>query len=377
MSNFLDDASQERVITRAVDVKRSARVLQLEGIFDVPPAEKSEKAWTVKLPLNEKPWNVGLIVGPSGAGKSTVAKELFGDHLVSGYDWPSDAAIVDAFPKGMSIREITELLSSVGFSSPPSWLRPFRVLSNGEQFRVTMARALAEGGDVIVVDEFTSVIDRTVAQIGSAAIARTIRKRNQKFVAVGCHYDVVEWLQPDWIFEPHTGEFQWRCLRRRPEIELTIRRVDPAAWHLFKDHHYLTSALNPVARCFVAFIGETPVAFHAMLPFPHPRSPGWRSHRVVCLPDYQGVGIGHRLCEYVCSLFAATGKPVFATSANPALIAHRAKSPLWLMHRAPKRLGLHRAKDFVEHSSYNRLTAGFRYVGKPAYEEARAFGILK
>ena len=44
-------------------------------------------------------------------------------------------------------------------------------------------------------DEFTSVIDRTVAQIGSSAIAKTVRKRKQKFVAVSCHYDIEEWLR--------------------------------------------------------------------------------------------------------------------------------------------------------------------------------------
>ena len=61
------------------------------------------------------------------------------------------------------------------------WLRPFHVLSNGEQFRATIARALAEsakGRELVVIDEFTSVVDRTVAQIGSAAIAKTIRRRH-------------------------------------------------------------------------------------------------------------------------------------------------------------------------------------------------------
>jgi ABC-type Mn2+/Zn2+ transport system ATPase subunit len=83
--------------------------------------------------------------------------------------------------------EITALLSSVGFSSPPSWLKPFHVLSNGEQFRVTLARILAEAPELAVVDEFTSVVDRTVAQIGSHALAKTVRAGNRCFVAVSAH----------------------------------------------------------------------------------------------------------------------------------------------------------------------------------------------
>lgn len=80
----------------------------------------------------------------------------------------------------MGIKDIVGLLSSVGFSSPPSWVRPFRVLSTGEQFRVTMARTLAEMPDLAVVDEFTSVVDRTVARPGYnvAMASRSVSERS-------------------------------------------------------------------------------------------------------------------------------------------------------------------------------------------------------
>ena len=50
-------------------IERTPRVLQLEGLFDVPPAERSEQQWSVDLPLDDRDWNIGLIVGPSGSGK--------------------------------------------------------------------------------------------------------------------------------------------------------------------------------------------------------------------------------------------------------------------------------------------------------------------
>jgi hypothetical protein len=110
--------------------------------------------------------------GPSGSGKSSVAGDLFGEAVVGAYGWPSDRSVVDGFPAGMGVKEITALLSSVRFSSPPAWLRPFGCLSTSEQFRATLARALGDDRRLTVFDEFTSVVDRTVAQVGSAAVAK-------------------------------------------------------------------------------------------------------------------------------------------------------------------------------------------------------------
>lgn len=209
-------------IVRDILINRTPRVMQAEGIFDIPPSERSAEKWIVNFDLPEA-WNIGVIVGPSGSGKTTIARELFADSIVHTWDWPTDRSLLDGFPQTMSIKDIIEILSSVGFSSPPSWVRPFHVLSNGEQFRVTMARTLAEKKDLSVMDEFTSVVDRTVAKIGSTAIAKTIRRREQKFIAVTCHYDVLDWLEPDWIYEPATNEFRaGRFLWRRPKIDLKI-----------------------------------------------------------------------------------------------------------------------------------------------------------
>lgn len=239
---------QSTRILKEIEVVRTPRLMQMEGMFDVPPSKRSVELWNVDLKLPDE-WNVGLIVGPSGSGKTTIARELFDGHIVDGWDWPADKSILDGFPKAMSIKEIVDLLSSVGFSSPPSWVRPFRVLSNGEQFRVNMARTLAESKDIAAVDEFTSVVDRTVAQIGSAAIQKTVRRRGQKFIAVSCHYDIVEWLEPDWIYEPHTNALTVGRSLRRPAIALEIKRVHSSAWQMFRKHHYLDTNLNTSARC--------------------------------------------------------------------------------------------------------------------------------
>jgi GNAT superfamily N-acetyltransferase len=277
----------------------------------------------------------------------------------------------------MGIKDITGLLSSVGFSSPPNWLRPFHVLSNGEQFRVTMARALAESPDLAVIDEFTSVVDRTVAQIGSAAIAKVVRRRNQKLVAVSCHYDIIDWLQPDWVYEPQTGHLARGCLRR-PGIQLEVVRVDKKAWKLFKHYHYLDANLNPTAKCFVAYVGGRPAAFAAVISFPHPKVPGWREHRAVCLPEFQGVGIGTALSNFVASMMVATGKPYFSSTSHPGFTRYRAKSTDWKMIQKPIRQAKSGASSSVSHwkTATTRLLASFEYVGTPRFKEAKAFALL-
>lgn len=366
-------------IIREISIARTARVMQVEGIFDVPPSQRSSEHWSVDLDLPEA-WDIGVIVGPSGSGKTTVARELFGAHLVSGWDWPSDKSVLDGFSKDMSIKDIVALLSSVGFSSPPSWVRPFHVLSNGEQFRVTMARTLAEMTDLAVVDEFTSVVDRTVAQIGSAAIAKAVRRRQQRLIAVTCHYDVLEWLEPDWVYEPATDSLTVGRLLQRPPIELEIARVHPAAWELFRKHHYLDHDLNNMSRCFCAFWNGVPIAFTAALHFPHAIARNVkREHRTVCLPDYQGVGIGNALSCYVGSVCRGNGWRWMSQTSHPGMMQARAASQAWKMIAKPnnKTKTIPAANSIRSVSGQSRghatrLRATFEYVGPAlSVDEAR------
>ena len=373
-------------ITRSVAVTSTPRLQQVLGMFDVPPSPTSEQAWDVDLTLPDA-WHVGVIVGPSGSGKSTVAAELFGPHLVAGHPWPADRSILDGFPLQLTVKQVVGLLSSVGFSSPPAWVRPFGCLSNGQQFRANLARTLAEAcvdGQMRVVDEYSSVVDRTVARIGSAAVARTVRQHQLQFVAVTCHYDVLDWLDPDWVYEPHTNQLRVADAarevgRRRPPVELDVVHGSRADWPAFKPHHYLSGNLNPAAACFVGRVDGQPAAFTAVLPFPHPTRSGWREHRTVCLPDYQGVGIGQAMSAFVASLYRATGKPYTSTTSHPAMIGHRARSPLWRLTRRPGlAAGRSKAGRFSlmrRTAAVDRLTAGFEYVGPARPDDARRFGL--
>ena len=360
------------VIRRSTAVVRSSRVMQVEGMFDLPKADKSEVKFSVRLPLEERDWSIGLIHGPSGCGKTTIARELFHREITRQYDWGDGTrSILDFFPESLSIKDVTGLLSSVGFSSPPAWLRPFACLSNGEQFRVHVARAMAESDGLAVIDEFTSVVDRTVAKIGSAAIAKAIRKRpGKRLICIACQDDIIDWLQPDWTFQPATGQFAWRSLQRRPEITIKLFRANRTHWRSFHHHHYLSADLNQAAEFWLATVEDRPAACVAVLNMTHASGPMRREHRCVCLPDFQGVGIGNAVSETVAAIYAGLGHRYVSLTSHPAMIGHRSRSRNWectrkaSLQNAPH-TGLMRRTGKPVLDSFGRITASFRWVGRP------------
>jgi ABC-type ATPase involved in cell division len=367
-------------ITVTTSIQPTPRVAQVAGLFDLPADAGRSLHWDVNLPLEERPWSIGLITGPSGCGKSTIARTLWPEETARQYEWNPEQSILDAFPETLPVKEITALLSSVGFSSPPAWLRPFHVLSTGQQFRVSVARRLAEAiahpisGRPIVCDEYTSVVDRTVARIGSAAVARTVRAHQLRFVAVSCHDDVEDWLQPDWVYRPAEDLFTWRCLQRRPAIRLQVVRCQASAWPLFAPNHYLNTQLVRSATCFLASWEERPVAFSAWLPFLGRGLPTRREHRTVTLPDFQGVGIGNALSATIASMWRGLGYRAISTTTHPAMTHARRRSPLWRMHRPPS-LATGRERHLNLRHATRRLTAGFEYVG-PALPRRLALALL-
>lgn len=354
-------------VTASTTIRSSPRVLQMSGMFDVPIQEKATHTLDANLPIEDKTWNVGLIVGPSGAGKSTLARHLWPDEMTASPAWSPDCSLLDDFPAGMGIKDIIGLLTSVGLGSPPAWMRPFHTLSNGEAFRASIARALAETDGLVVIDEFTSVVDRQVAKVASHTVQKAVRRSQRQFVAVTCHYDVTDWLQPDWVFDVAANSFAWRQVQPHPALELRVHKVDRSVWPLFRRHHYLSADLHKASRCFGGFIGDDLVAFSAYMHFPHARAKNIKmDHRSVVLPDYQGLGISGRLSEWIGQDLYQQGCRYRRTVAHPAVISYCVRSPRWREVTAKKRLNTGRKleKDLKKRYSDPRrlLTRSFEYM---------------
>ena len=168
--------------------------------YDIQNKEKS----VVEIPLLDHKeldgisWNIGLIIGNSGSGKSTILKYL---GTIKNPTYDNSKCVISQFPN-MDEESVCDLFYSVGLSSVPCWLRKPQELSNGEKSRLDICWHIANASEngVIIIDEWTSVVNREVAKSMSFALQRYIRQKNLKIILASCHYDIIEWLQPDWIY---------------------------------------------------------------------------------------------------------------------------------------------------------------------------------
>lgn len=275
-----------------------------------------------EAPKRDGTWDIGLIVGPSGSGKTQILKKNYGITLEP--DWLPNKAIVSQLESNP-----IERLSGVGLNSIPSWCKPYHVLSNGEQFRARIAKLLDNNTSF---DEFTSVVDRTVAKSASVAIQRYIRQKNIKGVVFStCHKDIIDWLQPSWVFNTLDNSTKIRgLLCPRPSITIDIQPCSKEYWQIFKKHHYLSGDLNNASRCFLGTWNNEPIVFGAAITMPSGSlKNAWRGHRTVVMPDYQGLGIGVRFSDAIAQMFVENGYRYFSRTAHPRMGSYRMLSSKW------------------------------------------------
>lgn len=336
--------------------------------FDIQNKEESNVNISANLENIPDKWNIGVVYGGSGTGKTTILKHYFkkeidnsnfdnSKSLISNFDW-------------LEPKEATFLLSAMGLSSVPTWLRPYNTLSNGEQYRANLAYLVgkANENEVILVDEYTSVVDREVAKAMSNALQKYIRRTNKKIVLASCHFDIMEWLQPDWVYSPQKGRLEIAPRLRRPEIKLEIFRCRYETWKIFKHHHYLTDELNKAATNYIILWNDKPVCFVAILPFPGVGdSKTRRISRIVTLPDFQGLGIGKKIVDYFASLYYKIDSQMYIRTVNPALGIALSNDKSW--QPTLSNLKANFAEDTSGRKLLNRPSYSFKYIGEKSNDD--------
>lgn len=282
----------------------SYRAARVKSLFNAESGANFNLS--AELPVDDKQWSIGLIVGPSGSGKTSMGRQFWGEGALDDFSgWPMDKPIIDAIAPAGDFNEVTAALASVGLGTVPTWLRPYPVLSNGEKFRANLARVICEKPAQIVIDEFTSVVDRQIAKFGALAFAkawkRLAKDGGNQCVLLSCHYDIIDWVEPDWVFDTATGKYAGRGLWRRPKFELEIWQTDWRYWHLFEPHHYLKLPKMVAATNYVGTVDGELVAHIAFAT--RPGLVEARACRLVIMPEWQGAGVGTRFLNNLCEMW--------------------------------------------------------------------------
>lgn len=356
----------------------SYRAARVKSLFNCESGCNFDLA--ADLPIESPDWKIGLIVGPSGSGKSSILNAAWPDVPVYDPAWPANQPVIDAIQPAGDFNAVTAALAAVGLGSVPAWLRPHRILSNGERFRANLARLIAEKPPHAKLDEFTSVVDRQIARFGALAFGKAWRRTGGQVLVGSCHRDIIPWLRPCWTFDTSTGELARGRLCRRPPIEVQIFQTDWRFWPAFEPHHYLKLPLMIAAFCYVAAVEGQLVAHLAV-----GTRPGFveaRACRLVVMPEWQGAGIGMRFLNRVCELWRTGRNPygirvptLFHTS-HPGLCDALRRDPQWSQvsaslhgeNKLRSALSMMKSGRGVRtgHGGHFRAVQGFRYYGEAA-----------
>lgn len=251
--------------------------------------------------------------------------------------WDSNKSVASHFE---SAEDAEEKLGVVGLEIRDT-LRPFDMLSRGQQHRAVIARAL--GQSMVVFDEFTSYLDRASAVELAQSLAKYWAKSPpDQLVLLACHDDLIgsDRIRPDFVFETEKHEltcfdlkapvldFDPYCKRYQvasqeahkdgrikfdlsaPVVRARFSQCEKEGlWDLFSRHHYKDPNLHGSPYFLLTMEDDSDlhgdvVGFLAM-------NVHWgkfadsnmlagylkmyAEHRVVVLPKFQGLGFGSRL----------------------------------------------------------------------------------
>ena len=153
-------------------------------------------------------FQVCYITGCSGSGKSSllrVLKEQYGyDDLGLQQVMNEDKALIDLI--GQDTKEAIGLLSICGLAEAKLFVKRPHELSDGQKYRFQLAWLLDQKRSMIMIDEFTSFLDRTTATVVAFNIQKICRRNNIKLIVATAHNDLEEFLKPDVKIDFKTGD---------------------------------------------------------------------------------------------------------------------------------------------------------------------------
>jgi ABC-type ATPase with predicted acetyltransferase domain len=98
---------------------------------------------------------------------------------------------------GSSTVEATDLLAKAGISDAWIYIRKPSELSDGQRYRLKLAKIMEQDADVWIADEFGAVLDRVTAKIVAFNIQKVARRLGKTFMVATTHTDLGAELGPN------------------------------------------------------------------------------------------------------------------------------------------------------------------------------------
>lgn len=181
-------------------VERSDRVLEVAEAFGLGLNDKEFVIYD-GFTIDVQPGDVIYITGQSGSGKSLLLRELAAQMSEKGFKVASidqvellDKPLIDQV--GKDTTQSINLLSRAGISDAYLYVRKPGELSDGQKYRLRLAKLIESGAEVWVADEFGAVLDRVTAKVVAFNVAKAAREHARTLIVATTHTDLAEELGP-------------------------------------------------------------------------------------------------------------------------------------------------------------------------------------
>jgi energy-coupling factor transporter ATP-binding protein EcfA2 len=364
-------------VTLKCDVFKNFRCQMAADSLDIDSEKKSIHHLKIENINIPKEWNIAVIYGSSGSGKTTLAKKLFGEDVFKS-PLIENEPIINQFPDNYKYEDCANLLNGIGLTSVPCWIRPVYTLSNGQKARAEAALLMTLENKIICIDEWTSVVDRTVAKAMSFCVQKFARKLNKKIILLSCHKDIIEWVNPDWLIECNKQEFNLPkgedfFFEKRDVLRFDIREVDTKTWRYFSKYHYLSERLpGGKIHCYGLFLNEDQIGFQCFAnytPIKKGTIPIFHSNRTVIHPDYAGLGLGIKFINETSRICQQKyGYKIMAKFSSTPVFKAMIKQKCWKFLGEKRLFGKMKVTNILRQSTNRKNTrSAFRECGVKTY----------
>ena len=207
------------------DLNLSGRAAELMRLFGIRLLRLRDQRLAHNCKIDLDPGHIAIITGPSGCGKTTLLRGLYADApeddriALNDIDCPRTDRVIDCISG--SVWQASGLLCNVGLSNTFTMLGRVCDLSDGQQWRYQLAKALDSGKQWIFADDYAAKVSRIMAMTISINLRKIAEETGRIFVLASCHEDMLCELQPDVVVIKSlngTGHIVYKKSDRRESI---------------------------------------------------------------------------------------------------------------------------------------------------------------